>query len=251
MRRNSILDWFYDGGYPLTRALIVVTALLSVMSWLGAPVAGWLAFMAPVSLLAQPWTAITYPLVAFDPIGMLFYGLMLWWIGGSLERSWGIKTFALFFLAMTLISALSLSLGAWLLKTGIIPIYYQLPLAGLTVAWCALNPNLEIRIYGIIPVLAKWVGIGTALIVFFSYGRGNILLGLFALASCAASYYWIRVRGWRDSFTHAYQAPQPKTKPKKPPHDDDFSIRDLNPIEKWKRAQRKKKFQRLFEDDKK
>jgi len=54
---------------------------------------------------------------------------------------------------------------------------------------------------------------------------------------------------WNDS---QYTTPSPRQKaarPKRGHHDDDFSIKDLNPIEKWKRAQRKKKFQRLFEDD--
>ena len=245
---NKLLDWLHDGAYPLTRGLIVATVVLSLADWLGAPMFSFLGFLAPDSL-ARPWTAFTYPLLALDPIGMLFYGLILWWIGGSLERSWGTKTFALFFGAMTLISALSISLGTWLLKLGQMPVYYQLPLAALTVAWCALNPNLEIRIYGIIPVLAKWLGVGTALIVFFTHARPSLLMGLFALAGCAASFWWIRARGWRDSFSYAYRAPVPKPKPNK--RDDDFSIGDLNPLERWKRARRKKKFQRLFEDDEK
>lgn len=247
--RKSPLDWLYADGYPLTRGLIVITALLSVADMLGAPLAPWLGFVAPVSL-AQPWTLLTYPLLAGDPIGMLFYCLWLWWIGASLERSWGTRTYALFAAAMTIISALSLTLGTGLLHTGPIPVFYTLPLAGLTVAWCALNPHQVIQIYGIIPILAKWLGVGTVLIEFFVYARINLLLGLFAIAACGASYYWIRVRGWREAFTYAYRAPQPKQpKKKRGPRDDDFSLKDLNPIEKWKRAQRKKKFQRLFEDD--
>jgi membrane associated rhomboid family serine protease len=248
---NKFLDWLHADNYPLTRGVIVLTVLLSLAMWLDAPLGAWLGFVAPQSL-AQPWTLLTYPLLAGDPIGLLFYCLLLWWFASSLERAWGTRTFAIFFGAMSVISALSLSLGVWLLKLGAIGVFYSLPLAALTVAWCALNPNETIRIYGIIPVLAKWVGVGTALIVFFGHAGIHLLLGFFALASCAASFYWIRARGWRNSFNYAYRAPQPKpAKKKRGPHDDDFSIKDLNPLERWKRARRKKQFQRLFEDEKK
>jgi Zn-dependent protease len=44
----------------------------------------------------------------------------------------------------------------------------------------------------------------------------------------------------------------PRVPKKKPPRrDDDFSLRDLNPLERLARARRKKQFQRLFEDDEK
>ncbi|HEX8552996.1 MAG TPA: site-2 protease family protein [Abditibacteriaceae bacterium] len=52
---------------------------------------------------------------------------------------------------------------------------------------------------------------------------------------------------WRDS-QYTARAPGQKSRPRNK-RDDDFSIRDLNPIEKIKRARRKKQFQRLFEDD--
>jgi membrane associated rhomboid family serine protease len=248
---NKIVNWFYEGGYPLTKALIVASILTIIVTSLSPMAMGLLAFNAPQSL-SVPWTLLTYPLVTFDPIGLIFYGLMLWWVGSSLERSWGTRTFAIFFAALSVLSALGIALGTIVLGVGSVQVYYYLPLSALVVAWCALNPELEIRIYGIIPVLAKWVGVGTVLITFFTYARIHPLMGFFAIIGCAAAYYWIRMRGWRDSFSYAYRAPRPSTpKPKRAPRDDAFSIKDLNPFERIARARRKKQFQRLFEDDEK
>jgi len=248
---NKFLDWLHEGEYPLTKAIILANVATLIASLGRLPVAQWLSFFAPDSL-RLPWTLITYPLVSFDPIGLIFYGLMLWWVCGSLERSWGTRTFAIFFAAISVISALGIVAGVSLLRLGGIPVFNQLPLAALIVAWAMLNPNLEIRIYGIIPILAKWLAVGTALIVFFTHFAIHPLMGFFALGGCAASLWWVRNRGWREAFSYAYRAPQPRgPKPKRARRDDDFSLKDLNPLERIARARRKKKFQRLFEDDEK
>jgi len=244
---NKILDWFYEGDYPLTKAIIVANIATLIAGMSRAPVAQWLGFFAPDSL-RMPWTLVTYPLVSLDPIGLIFYGLMLWWICGSLERSWGTRTYAVFFATISAISALGISAGAAILKTSSIPVSSNLALGAMVVAWCMLSPNQEIRLYGIIPVLAKWLALGTALIVFFTHFAIHPLMGFFALSGCAASLWWVRNRGWREAFTHAYRAPQ-APKPRRARRDDDFSVKDLNPFERIARARRKKKFQRLFEDD--
>ncbi len=55
---------------------------------------------------------------------------------------------------------------------------------------------------------------------------------------------------WSDSggFGSGYRAPKIK-KHKRNRRDDDFSIRDLNPLEKMARARRKKQFERLMRED--
>jgi membrane associated rhomboid family serine protease len=199
------------------------------------------------------WTLLTYPLVSVNPISLLFYGLMMWWVGGSLERSWGTRFYAIYFGLMSVITAVGLSAAAFLTNSEFI-IDNWLPLAALIVAWCMLNPNEEIRLYGIIPILAKWLALGEVLLIFFIYSnfgeRMNLLTGMCALTGCAASFAWVRTRAWHD--IHLYSSMpvrQPKIKKKKVRRDDDFSWRDLNPLERVKRARRKKQFQRLFEDD--
>lgn len=239
-----------EGNYPLTKWIIVLNIATLIASAFTHSIGYWLAFDAPVSL-ARPWTLLTYPFVSFDPIGLIFYGLWLYWVGGSLERSWGTRFYAGYLAAMSVITALGMSAGAALLH-GIFPVNETLPLAALTVAWCMLNPDLEIRLWGIVPILAKWLAVGEVLIIFFTHARMHPLFGFFALSGCAASYLWVRTRAWSD--VHLYSsmpyAPRPKKqKVQRGPRDDKFSMRDLNPFERMARARRKKQFERLMKDD--
>ena len=247
--------WWVEGDYPLTKALILINILtLIVGAW--APIAPWLMFSAPDSWRV-PWTALTYPLYSFNPIGLLFYGLFLWFVGGSLERSWGTRFFAIYFFLMAIITAVGLTVCAMILRNSLpemrISIDNTMPLAALFIAWCMLNPNLEVRLYGIIPILAKWMALGTVLIILFSYGRIHPLAGVFALSGCAASYWWVRTRAWRDIALYSSMPYTPRPikakKPKRNRRDDDFSIRDLNPLERIARARRRKQFARLIEED--
>ena len=244
-----------EGDYPMTKWLIVINVATFLAYAFKAPVLEWLAFFAPFSL-ARPWTMVTYPLVSVDPISLLFYGLMMWWVGGSLERSWGTRFFAIFFGLMAVITALGLTAAAFL-TSDTIRLDNWLPLSALIVAWCMLNPDQEIRLWGIIPILAKWLALGIVLLIFFNYSRlgaGNFnpLVGICALSGCAAAYAWVRTRAWHD--IHLYSSmPVHNRQPKKKRArlDDDFSWRDLNPLERMARARRKKQFERLFDEDKK
>lgn len=257
MQPNSSDVWsrlryaWQEGNYPLTKWIIVINVATFLAVLFRAPVDEWLSFYAPASL-AQPWRLLTYPLVSVHPISLLFYGLVMWWVGGSLERSWGTRFFAIYFGLMAIISALGLSAGAATLGVTSLNVDNWLPLAALVVAWCMLNPNQEIRLWGVIPILAKWLALGEVLLIFFGYAQMHLLLGFFALFGCAASFLWVRTRGWHD--IHLYSsmpARQRARKPKRPRRDDDFSLRDLNPLDRLARARRKKQFQRLFEDDEK
>lgn len=241
---NRFLNWLYEDGYPLTKGLIIATVAVAILNAF-FPIASWLAFIAP-SQIAEPWRMLTYPLVMLDPISLIFYSLWIYFICGSLERSWGTRTFGIFFAAVTAISAAGLTIGALLTRTQA-PVGGYVAVGAAFLAWAMLNPNLEIRLMGIIPILAKWLAAIDVAIIFFTYARINPLLGVFALFGCFAAYLWTRNRGWADSFSYAYRTPQPKKK--RAPHDDDFKLKDLNPLERIARARRKKKFQRLFEDD--
>ncbi len=241
--------WWVEGSYPLTKVIILINVLTLIVG-VFVPIAPWLTFSAPFSW-RLPWTALTYPLYSADPFGLLFYGLWLYFVGGSLERSWGTRFFATYFFLMAIITALGITLGAFVLK-GAFPVFNTMPLAALTVAWCMLNPDLEIRLWGIIPILAKWLAVGEVLIILFTYGRIHPLAGVFALSGCAASYWWVRTRAWRDVALYSSMPVTPRApeaKKKRNRRDDDFSIRDLNPFERIARARRRKQFARLIEED--
>jgi membrane associated rhomboid family serine protease len=256
-RRSNALDDFLTrwlrSGYPLTLALIAANFLTLLLVAFRVPVYEYLALQIPQTLV-RPWTIVTYPLVSFGVFGMIFHGIWLYFVGGSLERSWGTRTFALYYLAMTVISALGLILGAFVLRVSVMADSW-LPIAALTVAFCLLNPHEVIRFWFILPIPARMLAVIEVVIIFFVYALGyHPLMGIFALTGCLASYLWVRNRSWSDIGYYTPTAgsgihlPQLPRRPPPPP-DDRSRVRRLNPFECWARKRRKKQFERLMRDD--
>jgi membrane associated rhomboid family serine protease len=257
-----------QSGSPLTLAIIVINFITMVLVTFRVPIGEWLAFIVPGSL-ARPWTVLTYPLLSASILQMLFYGLFLYWIGSSLERSWGTRFYAIYFGAMSVISALGIALGYYVLQVQFDWAENWLPVAALTLTFCLLNPGEQISIWGVLPITAKWLAVAEVVIVFFLYAQNHAhpLMGFFALAGCGAAYLWVRTRAWRDIATFSRQRPtssfrptkeqlyssgplpRRRTKAQRPPKDDETL--HLNPLDRLARWRRRRQFERLFEDDKK
>jgi membrane associated rhomboid family serine protease len=242
---SSPLGQWLQSGCPLTIAIIAINFLTMALATFRVPPGAYLALSIPQSLF-RPWTLLTYPLVSFEIIGVIFYGLWLYFVGGSLERSWGTRFYGLFFFLMALISALGLIAGALLLRVPVMADNW-LAIAALTLTWCLLNPNETIRFNFFIPIQAKWLGIFEVLIIFFTYARFHPLMGFFALSGCAAAFAWVRYRPWRD-IGHYTVRTRPRVA-RSTPRDDKRTARDLNPFEYFARKRRKKRFERLMKDD--
>ena len=98
---------------PVTATVLacqVVTFLLQF--FLGSPRLFYLLLFQPEVALAQPWTALTYPLVAIPAfVALLFSGFIWWWVGNDLERRWGSGEFGLVCLSVTLLTAAAFTLA--------------------------------------------------------------------------------------------------------------------------------------------
>lgn len=249
----------WRGSYtPFTNTLLVLMVAIFLAEWARLPQVGWLTCDLPQDW-RQPWRIWTHPLVPGGILGLLFNGLILWWGGGSLERSWGSRTFAIFLGALCLVAALAVTGMAVLFN-----IETAAPVgifAGALVAWCALNPDETIYLYGIIPLKARFLAVGTCLILFFSYGNGNPLVGLMALSAPGFAVLWV-LQGWayRVGANTGFNVNLPNPNFARPnlrlipnrstrPKDDRFTIRDLNPLEFFAKRRRRKQFERLMKDD--
>lgn len=192
--RENIIRWFFADRIPLVKLLIVVnvfTFIALVLFRLGvfSRLLGFNTSMAMVT----PWTAFTYPLVgAGSPISLLFAGYWLWVAGGSLERSWGTRTFGIFFFAAAAVSAVGILAGSMLAHTGIGLAGLWLPLAATTVAFAMLNPEQQILFFFVIPLKLKYLAMLSAAMVLISYGQASLALGILALAGCAFGYWFVR-----------------------------------------------------------
>ncbi len=202
---DNLRDFVSRGGIPVTLTLLTISIGLFLASFftegrVDSLLINNVAFM-PINMGHAPWTFLTYPVFngggsAF--INVLIGGFFLWLAGGSLERSWGSARFALFFFALTAITACSVELGWFISRGGFALLYgFQLPLAGLIVAFCMLNAEQTIIFY-FFPIKAKYVALIVTLMTYFFAGMGP-LLDLFALGGILAAFLYVRFgRSWGD-----------------------------------------------------
>jgi len=181
-------------GQPVTIAIICIAVLVFLLNFIfqEAQITFYLAFLP--SLLGQhPWSLLTYPFAA-DVQSVGFIGVLFgcWWlygIGGNVERDLGPLKYVVFWVVMTIIPALIMWGAMVLAHVDNTPLIFMfLPLSGVTIAWATRNPNSQILLMMVIPVLAKWVGWITVGIVLFGYGAGHSLLGVFACLHLALAW---------------------------------------------------------------
>lgn len=179
-------------GAPFTVTLIA----LNVISFFCGEILrasspfNWLLFH-PLIGLQRFWTILTWPLAGGGhPFNLLLTCLWAFWACGSLERSWGLKTFLGFFFGCSALMAISVWIGALL---G----YPAVPLAGLyfaiaapTIAWCVVNARESILLYGIFRIPAPAILALTLVVTWYELGSG--VSGLFGLISCGAAYLYAR-----------------------------------------------------------
>jgi len=239
---DTMRDFVTRGGTPVTISLIAASVALFLASFftnrlIDAFVDTHVAFH-PFYALHAPWTIFTYPVVSGDFISLLIGCFFLWLAGGSLERSWGSIRYSVFFFALAAISALSLLMGSalsllmgtYLFERSSLPSKmmagltgFQLPLSGMIVAFCMLNPNVTLMFY-FFPVRAIYVAWIVTLLTYFTAGMGP-LLNLFACGGIIAAFLYVKFgRPWAE--IGSYSAPRRKfqgpdlrmdTRPSRPP----------------------------------
>lgn len=181
------------GGNPVTLGIIGLTCLMFVLAWLGlrSTLVYWLAFDT-ATLSAHPWTVLTYPFAqsGFGPSLFWFLLSMLWLFsfGSAVERDLGQRRFTFLWIVATLLGAVALLLGAFLLKTGVGLSSIMLPVSFITVTWCGRNPNASIVLFGIVPLLGKYLAVLSVLLVLFAMGEGSPMMGILAAAPLAIAW---------------------------------------------------------------
>lgn len=223
MRGLARLKYFlYKDFIPVTKGLILFGGVFFLLFHLYPPLFNLLA-LNRFTLARYPWTLLTYPLanpfMTRDILSLLFAVLWLWFIGGSLERSWGAHTYGIFFLLVTLVTGLAMMLVSWFFLPFPIRVAgFWLPLTALTWAWAEVFRGREILFWGIIPIKAEWLAWIQAALTFFSYAKIHLLLGAASISGIAVVYlfrgsgpfargfrYWLwrkgfSFKGWTDRF---------------------------------------------------
>jgi membrane associated rhomboid family serine protease len=247
---------FVESYQPLSNMMLTASILFFLCDFARLPVFSWLYATVP-SAWMQPWRLLTYPLVMGSILELIFSGLLLYMVAGSLERSWGTKTLAIFYCMVSILTALAFTLASFLTKS-IFVVPGEMVLAALLVAFCCLNPDESINLYGIIPIKTRYIAAGVCVIIFFSMGAGNPFVGLMALSGCGFAVLWVK-QDWAYQVSGGYFPTTIPRVPKAPrlrlvetkqrPHDDRFTPKDLNPLRWMSRRNERKKFERLMKDD--
>jgi hypothetical protein len=267
---DSMKDFVTRGGIPVTITLLGINVLTFLAAFfsptVAAPFLESQMVFSTANMLHAPWTLLTYPLVAGPfSLWLIVTWVFFWLTGGSLERSWGSARFAAFFFALTAVSALSLFLGGLLLHEGVPSLNdVFLPLTGLIVAFCMLNPEQTLVVY-FFPVKAKYLALIATAWTYFTYG--SFLgpgLGAFALGGIFAAFLYVRFgRSW--SSIGSYTAPPRRstrgpdlrvyppaskfsTKPKPRMLDGSSQRSPLDFLGRWKDYQERKRLEKLWKN---
>jgi hypothetical protein len=109
-----------------------------------------------------------------------------------------------------------------------------IPLAPLTVAWAAINPEAQVLFYFIIPLKAKYLAWITAAFLYLYTGVSiHPLYGLLVLLGCVAAYYQVSQRG-------VYRSPLPDIRLHR------RNWRRFDPAERFREWRRRKRLEKLF-----
>jgi membrane associated rhomboid family serine protease len=249
---------FVESYQPLTNALLAASIVIFLCDFLQLSVSTYLDAPIP-NVWLQPWRLLTYPLLTGHIITLLFSGFLLYTVGGSLERSWGTKTFAIFYCALAVVTALAFTLLPLMPGRGSLPfVPNSLVLSALLVGFCTVNPDETINLYGIIPIKTRYIAAGVCIIIFFTLGYGNPLVGLMALLGCGFAVLWVK-QDWAYAISGGNWPTSAPKIPKRPnlrlvdnksrPRDDRFTPKDLSPLRWLARRNERKKFEKLMKDD--
>jgi membrane associated rhomboid family serine protease len=202
----------YGGGFGGTsmtpwvkRLLIANTAVFLAVFVLEniarIPVMQYLAFR-PRDFLTTPWTILTYSFVHAGIWHLLGNLLVLYFFGAPLENRWGSRDFIRFYLVAVAGGAL-FSVLFFFMQPSLAIVGASAGTFGLMAAFAMIWPDMEIQVWGIFPIKAKYfVGILAAINVMMLWTPNNGIAVLAHLGGLVAAIAWLKSpwapSGWGD-----------------------------------------------------
>ncbi len=139
--------------------------------------------LVPEGLRARPWTLVTYQFVHGPSMFWFFISMLVLWImARPIEESWGSPRFLVFWLIATFGASLtSVALGRMLFGD-----------VGfgtcLLFTFATLYPEVEFRLFFIIPVRVKYLAVIAAAFLVYSSLSYGIVAGIANIAGMSAGY---------------------------------------------------------------
>jgi membrane associated rhomboid family serine protease len=172
----------------IANTAIYVAVLLGRFVMPATLVRDWFAFQ-PADFLTRPWTLVTYAFFHAGVFHLLWNMLTLFFFGPPLEERWGARGFLKVYTVAAAGGALFSVLFAFLDPNSYI-VGASGAVLGLMMAFALIWPDMEVHIFGIIPVKMKWlvgglVFINLAMALEGSGGQTAVLAHLGGMAAAA------------------------------------------------------------------
>jgi membrane associated rhomboid family serine protease len=146
---------------PWVKRLLIVNAAVFVVSFIMVAVLRYTWFLdlvafGPTRFVTRPWTLLTYAFVHVGIGHVLGNLLVLFFFGPPLEARWGSRSFLRFYLVSAAGAALFSALfyfwdpANWIIGASGATF-------GLMMAFAMIWPDMEIQVWGIFPIKAKWL----------------------------------------------------------------------------------------------
>lgn len=181
---------------PWVQRLVIANVAVYVLQLVFSDLTLRLSFI-PALAITRPWTIVTY-MFAHDPSSMwhlLMNMLGLFFFGPPLEERLGSRDFLIFYFVCGLGGALLSFVFAFNAPI----IGASAAVYGVLLAFAIFWPDVQIYIWGILPVKAKWlVGVIVAMSVISAFSASADGVAHFAhLGGFAAAFLYLRFSGHR------------------------------------------------------
>ena len=191
--------------WHLTEGLIFIHFAVFLLSYANPDGLRALA-LVPGEVAARPWSLVTYQFIHGQSMFWFFISMLVLWIMAKpLEDEWGSPRF----LAFWLVATFGASITATLLGR---PLLGDMAVSGsLLFTFATLYPEVEFRLFFLIPVKVKYLAVfGAALLVFTSLQLG-LLAGVANAAGMSAGYlFFLATRRLPSRRKLAFQLKQRK-----------------------------------------
>ena len=152
----------------LIRYVVVLNALVFILGKLDPDYVHMLTLNREAIMAGQVWRLVTWIFVpnTFGLIWFIFYLLFTWWMGDLIESTWGSFRLNLYYITGYLgCTAAALIFGQ---SFGNVALNTSLLYAAGTIA-----PELQIMLFGIVPLRLKWVALFSAVLLGLTMVTGD------------------------------------------------------------------------------